>query len=58
MAAKFKTADRFQPRGTPPMNVMRQRPRCDCGGIIRSANCTCSTCGKVSIVPDDGESDD
>lgn len=51
-------SDRLQTRETmllDPMRLRNWRPRCECGGIIWTSTCTCGTCGKVSIVPDDGE---
>lgn len=50
--------DRLQTRETMLLDLMRlqnRRPRCECGGIIWASNCTCGSCGKVSIIPDDGE---
>ncbi len=31
-------------------------PRCTyCNGIVYVSNCTCSVCGRVTIVPEDGK---
>jgi hypothetical protein len=49
------TEDRLQSRETMLRNLMRRnRPRCECGGIIWASTCICGSCGKVTIVPDDG----
>jgi hypothetical protein len=36
------------------LGLMRERIRCECGGIVWRSTCVCGSCGKITIVPEDG----
>lgn len=55
MSDETRLPPRYLWNGTYNKNLPAPVLRCDCGGTIYRSNCTCGSCGKVTIAPMDGE---